>query len=294
MDRRVWTESMRKNIIDKMKDYKPDPAEEFRKIYDWLHKSEYLLDDGTTISAYEELRRSFIKFPQALRGTFLSIEEMEEKLGYNFAERYDAEISIDDLVDLCEYVSTLLLGYYNCPDKGFMCMSTTIIKDYDTYSEHVFKVMEKSGYTRPVVTIDERRIRGLEPVYYIPVAPEVSAVLECVEMPEDLQWRMLMYDHHSSRGDLFAKKNVIRDCADLLEPQKNKLAKIDVHFKKDLFCLFNNINIRHNNADLAIDDKEQEHWYDITYRMCLIAFLLLEHELHKAEIKELRKKLEQK
>lgn len=276
-----------------MNDYKPDPAEEFRKIYDWLHKSEYPLADGTAISAYEELRRSFIKFPDALRGTFLTIEEMEEKLGYNFAEKYNSEIMIDDLVDLCEYVSTLLLGYANHAGRGWLYESN-VINDNMIFDSHVFKVMEKSGYTRPVVTLDELSVRGLVPVYYIPIAPEVSAVLECVEMAEDLQWRMLMYYHHSSRGDLYAKKNIIRDCADLLEPQKNKLAQIDEHFKKDLFCLFNNINIRHNNADLAIDDQEQEEWYDITYRMCLIAFLLLEHEPHKVEIEELKKELSQK
>lgn len=66
--------------------------------------------------------------------------------------------------------------------------------------------------------------------------------------------------------------------------------------------LFNNLNIRHNNVN-SNDSKykayvakmscnELEHWYDETYQMCLLAILELEHKERKADLDELKSRIE--
>ena len=76
----------------------------------------------------------------------------------------------------------------------------------------------------------------------------------------------------------------------------------DKSLEGDLFCLFNNLNIRHNNIDPAdppryksvvakMKPDELERWYDETYQMCLLAFLQLEQLARKDEVQELKKSI---
>ena len=69
--------------------------------------------------------------------------------------------------------------------------------------------------------------------------------------------------------------------------------------KDDLFFLFNNLNLRHNNVDPSnkgkykrivseLDKGELEHWYDETYQMCLLAFMELEQVERKKAFDEFK------
>ena len=99
------------------------------------------------------------------------------------------------------------------------------------------------------------------------------------------------------------KKNTILKLAELLEAKRPQLSKVDSGFCNDLFYLFNNLNLRHNNIDPSMKGKfkqavaemspeELEHWYDETYQMCLLAFLRLEQEERKIEVDKLKSRIE--
>ena len=73
----------------------------------------------------------------------------------------------------------------------------------------------------------------------------------------------------------------------------------DKMLEKDLFYLFNNLNIRHNNVEptdsgkykpfvAQMKSEELEYWYDETYQMCLLAFLQLEHLERKVGLDKLK------
>lgn len=105
------------------------------------------------------------------------------------------------------------------------------------------------------------------------------------------------------RGNLQEKKNTVLKFAELLEAKRTELSKIDSGFCSDIFYLFNNLNIRHNNIDPSINGKfkqavadmpseELEHWYDETYQMCLLAFLRLEHVERKMKFDKLKSIIE--
>lgn len=107
------------------------------------------------------------------------------------------------------------------------------------------------------------------------------------------------------KGDIEAKKATLTVLANQLEPQEKALSQIDNSFKSDLFYAFNNLNIRHNSVDPSdkryykkvvakMDVEELEHWYDETYRMCLLAFMRLEQNARKKEFDEVKSKIEAK
>ena len=68
-------------------------------------------------------------------------------------------------------------------------------------------------------------------------------------MPAPLSYKVIAYNHHSKKGDLENKRQILLALADVLEPQRKILESIDRQFASDLFYVYNNFNIRHNNVD---------------------------------------------
>ena len=134
--------------------------------------------------------------------------------------------------------------------------------------------------------------------------PAAIAVAESEFIPESLSYRLISYNHYSMKGNLAEKKATLLNLANLLEPQRINLERIDKTFARDLFYAFNNFHIRHNNADpqspkfkKPIGDlaKEQlEFWYDEVYQMCLLAILRLEHADRKKTFEALKSEIENK
>jgi hypothetical protein len=102
-------------------------------------------------------------------------------------------------------------------------------------------------------------------------------------------------------GKLDKKRDFLRAFAHELEPKQSSLEKINKDLKNDLFFLFNNMDIRHNNSDSNngkkykefvdnMNNKELEDWYDYIYKMCLLAFLELEHLERKEQLEKLKEK----
>ena len=100
------------------------------------------------------------------------------------------------------------------------------------------------------------------------------------------------------KGDIRQKRDVVLTLADQLEPQRAKLKQINSTMESDLFFLFNNLNLRHNNADpngknyvsfvAAMKEEEIEQWYDDIYQMCLLAFLELDQIDRKSRVAQLK------
>lgn len=102
--------------------------------------------------------------------------------------------------------------------------------------------------------------------------PAAIAVAEGEFIPESLSYRLISYNHYSMKGNLAEKKTTLLDLANLLEPQRTILERIDKTFSSDLFYTFNNFHIRHNNIDQLgtkykkpvgdLSDEQLEYWYD--------------------------------
>lgn len=128
------------------------------------------------------------------------------------------------------------------------------------------------------------------------------AVAEGEFIPESLSYRLISYNHYSMKGNLAEKKTTLLDLANLLEPQRTNLERIDKTFSSDLFYTFNNFHIRHNNMDQLgtkykkpvgdLSDEQLEYWYDEVYQMCLLAFMRLEHIDRKKKFDSLKSQIE--
>lgn len=283
---------MRRNFAQILLEVKIDPQLEYQKLYGMLFERNIPVSNSNRISAYDELSECFINF--SFRGTCLTLEEFNDLYGFHF-EKEPTDFKIDDLVSLCEYMENLLIGYLNIPlgfPYGYGSIRPQII-NVQFYLQQISQVIEKIGYM-------QANQNGL--TIFVEKSPATVAVAESNLVPIELSYQLISYNHHSMKGQLETKKSVLIQLASLLEPKRADLKAADKVLENDLFYLFNNLNIRHNNVDSTSTGKykpfvaqmkteELERWYDETYQMCLLAFLQLEHLERKAEFDKLKDKI---
>lgn len=226
----------------------------------------------------------------------LSLEEFNELNDFHF-EKEPTNFKIDELILLCEYMENLLIAYQYIPlnfPYGYGNMRPQFI-NVQFYLQQIGQVIERIGYmqaTQNGFTI------------FVEKSPAAIAVAESDLVPKELSYRIISYNHYSMKGQLEAKKSALVQLASLLEPKRGSLKKADKTLESDLFYLFNNLNIRHNNVDPAdsakykpfivqMKQEELEHWYDETYQMCLLAFLQLEQTERKIEFDRLKTAIEE-
>ena len=287
-------ESMRRNFAQILKDAKIDVKVEYQKLYGMLYDRSIQVSNTSWISAYDEFSTYFIAFH--FRGTCLSFDEFNDLHGFHF-EKDPTNFNIDHLISLCEYIENLLMAYQCVPlsyPYGYGNMPTKLI-NVQFYLQQISQVIEKIGYM-------QAEQNGL--TIFVEKDPAAIAVAESEFIPESLSYRLISYNHYSMKGNLAEKKTTLLDLANLLEPQRINLERIDKTFARDLFYAFNNFHIRHNNADpqspkfkKPIGDlaKEQlEFWYDEVYQMCLLAILRLEHADRKKTFEALKSEIENK
>ena len=287
-------ESMRRNFAQILKDAKIDVKVEYQKLYGMLYDRSIQVSNTSWISAYDEFSTYFIAFH--FRGTCLSLDEFNDLHGFHF-EKDPTNFNIYHLISLCEYIENLLMAYQCVPlsyPYGYGNMPTKLI-NVQFYLQQISQVIEKIGYM-------QAEQNGL--TIFVEKDPAAIAVTESEFIPESLSYRLISYNHYSMKGNLAEKKATLLDLANLLEPQRINLERIDKTFARDLFYAFNNFHIRHNNADpqspkfkKPIGDlaKEQlEFWYDEVYQMCLLAILRLEHADRKKTFEALKSEIENK
>lgn len=268
---------MRRNFVQILQEAKIDPKQEYKKLYGMLFDRTIVVSNSNRVSAYDELSECFLSFP--FRGTCLSLEEFNELHDFHF-EKEPTNFKIDELISLCEYMENLLIAYQYIPlnfPYGYGNTRPQLI-NVQFYLQQIGQVIERIGYMR--ATQDGFTI-------FVEKSPAAVAVAESDLVPKELSYRIISYNHYSMKGQLEAKKSALVQLASLLEPKRSSLKKADKTLESDLFYLFNNLNIRHNNVDPAdsakykpfivqMKQEELEHWYDETYQMCLLAFLQLE------------------
>ena len=272
---------MRRTFSQVLNTAKVNPKKEYTKLFELF----YGKDDRDGKSLADLISLNFEEF--YFRGTCLDLDEFDEEFGFNFVEQ-PQDFDIDYLVSFCEYIYNFVL-YFD--DRFFYGQ---LNKHF--YLQHINKVIDAINY----VQSSENGI-----IIFVPRDNVALSVSESKQIPENISHKILAYHHHSMKGDIEAKKATLTVLANQLEPQEKALSQIDNSFKSDLFYAFNNLNIRHNNVDPSdkrhykkvvakMDVEELEHWYDETYRMCLLAFMRLEQNARKKEFDEVKSKIEAK
>lgn len=137
---------------------------------------------------------------------------------------------------------------------------------------------------------------ALEQLVVIEDRPEATAVAEIVE--NDLSYKVLRYNHYMLKGDLQAKKDILLALGADLEPKREQIKALDKSLEDGIFCILNNLNVRHNNMTegdkhyrqvvAEMDSATLENWYDELYQMMLLAYLQLDQVARNARVKALK------
>ena len=271
---------MRRNFAQVLREGKIDIKNEYSKLYAAFYgKASH---DGKSMA--DIISANFTEF--YFRGTCLSLEEFDKTYGFHFTEQ-PQNFSIDYLVSFCEYVFNFIA---RSDDRFFWAAF-----DKRSYIDHIHRVIEAIGYMQSSED-------GF--VIFVPKDNVAVSVAESGIIPDRISYKVIAYNHHSMKGDLEGKRQTLLMFADLLEPKRDELEAVDKKFASDLFYVFNNFNIRHNNIDPAgpkykkpvgdLTSEQLESWYDEAYQMCLLAFMRLEHVPRKQAFDMLKDRIENK
>lgn len=265
----------RKNMAEILKNSSVNISVEYNRLY-----SLFFLNsdrgDGMTMSQYIDSEFASL----SIRGTCLSLNEFNNEYSFHF---YCGKVSysLDDLVSFSEYCYNLTKAYQQITYISSYNPSLTLA---ELIIAQINKLIEKIGYM-PLTTED-----GI--VIFVEKSPATVAVAEIVDVPLSLQ--TLRYNHHSMKGDLQTKRTILHLMADYLEPKRQTLRQINSTLEKQLFILFNNYNIRHNNIEgentnpklSTMSNEELENLYDNIYQMWLLAVLEIDNLSRKERIAE--------
>lgn len=271
---------MRRNFAQILKDNNIDINKEYKTLYE-LFYGEYEDWHGELFSLREEINQDFLQI--YFRGTCVTLDDFDIKYGFDF-KSHTENIDIDYLVSFCEYIFNLIVVYQSTTYGFNRGLNLNFIM------EQIRKVIEEIGY-----------METSQDGYFIFVEKNQAAISVAEIVSQELSYKVISYNHHSMKGDIESKKTILLQLATELEAKRELLRKANKVLESDLFFLFNNINIRHNNCDkngtkfkalVADMSKEEiEKWYDDTYQMCLIAFLEIEHLERKDEIDKLKQSM---
>ena len=270
----------RRNFLQILQDAKIDIKREYQRLFDLF----YIQSAPDYNGRYQTLRQvcenNFLIVP--FRGTCLSLNDFDDFYNYDFG-REPLGFNLDYLLSFCEYSYNFIK--WMSPQNPLCISGSASQKQF--YLQQVKTVIEEIGY----MEIVEQDI-----TLFVPKKQEAIAVSEIVA-PE-ISYKMLEYNHYTMKGDIARKRETLRILADQLEPRRVELAAINKELANNVFFMFNNMNIRHNNrtkgnknykeviAEMSQD--ELENWYDETYQLCLLAFLELDNVERTKKVAELK------
>lgn len=280
---------MRHTISDIVSNTAIDLKNEYKKLYDLLYGKRKAFDDEEDLSLHDIFAESFPSF--YFKGTCLTLEEFDKNYGFKFKKNPE-NFSIDDLVSLAEYFYNMIIGYQSA---SFRHYSGYPLINTDFLINHIMTLMQKIGYK----TMQQNYF-----TVFVPASEEITAVAESDMLSKPLSERTLLYNHYNMKGKIEDKKAILLQYASFLEGKREDLKKANNILENDLFFMFNNLNIRHNNIDPSLSSNykpyianmsanDLEKLYDETYRMCLLAIMELEHYKRKKLIEELKDHLKQ-
>ena len=231
----------------------------------------------------------FLDWKQRKQHRCISLDDMKNSLEINLGLLIYVKPNLNQVLIYLEYVQNILKLALRCMQRSngavevhsdctMLQENINVFLDHINHECHYFEdeemvlICEKSSQATAVADI---------------VAPEVAM-------------KVIKYNHYLLKGDIDAKKDIILTLAGELEPKRAELEAINNNkkFAPNLFAMFNNMNLRHNNIDKTSKDytevvakmpaEELEKWYDEIYQMELLAFLLLDNVEREQKIEQLK------
>ena len=279
---------MRKNIFEILSE-NLDVNKEIKTIWHLLKSTTVFIQAGL----YEpDERISLLEFVNIYsfndwkaRNRCISTVDMMERLGISEKKINVMSEFTNDTIILLEFIMNMIILY----DRKITSYVYKVTSDYFLLNENISILLEHFGYRAHYFEDEEQLV-------IIEKDPAAISVAEISE--SDIAKRIIQYNHYALKGNIEIKKEIIIALEKVLEPQRNELKNICPILEADLYCLLNNMNIRHNNIEPSdknyrsivanMEPAELEKWYDDIYQMILLSKLLLDNKNRQLKIKELK------
>jgi hypothetical protein len=261
----------------------------------WKLFTKPLCVDISVMFLFEEKRKSILDCVNIYsfknwksRKQCISPDDMMNRLGINDIFIKNMNVLSDKTLDVLEFIINMI---ERC-DVAISNNSFSVTGDYVMLKENLNVLIENFGYTTYTFEDEEKVI----------IIEKSPAVISAAEISEpEIGKKIIQYNHYTLKGNIDAKKDIILALASELEPQRKELNQINSSLESDLFLMFNNLNLRHNNIESSdknykpfiaqMDKTILENWYDDLYQMILLAKLLLDNKERQNRIKELKDNL---
>ncbi len=278
---------MRKNIFQILEE-QFDLHREIERI-DYLFRSELIIFETRSVYCVEKFvdTVSFHNWKQ--RNRCINTRDLRKSLGIDNIIKH-LNPTMDMVVTYLEYVENMLNLAENVVQKNF---EFGYESTYNILQGNLDDLLDRINYEKHVFDDEEM-------VLIAEKNAEATAVAEIVDTKTSL--KVIRYNHYLLKGDIQAKKDIILELAYKLEPERKQLDKLDNKLSSNLFYMLNNLNLRHNNIDKASKSYKAtiaemredilEYWYDETYQLELLAFLLLDNVKRNKKVDELKAKVE--
>lgn len=229
------------------------------------------------------------------RYSYLNIEDMAKDLDIKLDEdKISSNLESIEILKYLEFARNLIML---CDTKLFIDNESDssdnykykYYKEYTVLKENINIVLEHLNFSTKLLKKDER-------IILIEKNPSAIAVAEIVD--EDTACKVIEYNHYLLKGYIDKKKEILLQLANKYEGMKSNIRGLNSKLDDDIGFMLNNINIRHNNKS-GKNKKEyvskmrkdtMEKWYDETYQMLLLAFLLNEQLSRSKKISQLKEK----
>lgn len=274
-----------KHFSDIIKNNEVDIKIEYNRLFDMFYiEKPYFDNTYDEYSLYQYLDLSFMSFP--FRGTCISLEDFNRTHGFIF-EQQPKDFDIDYLICFCEYSYNLTIYLQAGPPSDLFYLVNN--GNYTSkYLQQVSGVIEKLKYK----LINKEGLNE-----FVPEDIVVEQIAE--EADKTLAERLYEYKHHSSKGNIEKKKEILFAIYSKMSAEEKTLEKINKELSNNLAFAFNNLDIRHNNKDegsksfkdetASMNDNELEEWYDKLYSLCIQAILEVDNDKIIKEVEKLRK-----
>ena len=270
----------RRNFLQILNEQGINLRREYDRLYDLFYNQKVPSNLGNNYTLKDYVEINFLSVP--FRKTCLSLDDFNSTYRFHFVQNpYGFDLNY--LLSFCEYTYNFVI---------WMSQESELFKYGNRQSGQFYIYQIRSV----IESIDYMQLTQGYITIFTPKKPEAIVASEIVA-PE-ISYKVLEYNHYTMKGDIARKRETLRILADKLEPRRIELAAINKELANNVFFMFNNMNIRHNNC--AEGDKnykkvvakmsqdELESWYDETYQLCLLAFLELDNVERTKKVAELK------
>lgn len=284
----------RKNIFEILKD-KWNIIDEVKRIFTLLNTD--------CINVHYSGNKTIIEFVNEYcfydwknRYSYLNIEDMAKDLNIKLDEdEISSNLESIEILKYLEFARNLIML---CDSKLFIDNEKddrdrykyTYYQEYTVLKENINIVLEHLNFSTKLLKKEEK-------IILIEKNSSAMAVAEVVD--EDTACKVIEYNHYLLKGDIDKKKEILLQLANKYEGIKNSIKSLNKQLDDNIGFMLNNMNIRHNNKS-GKNRKEyiskmrkdtMEKWYDETYQMLLLAFLLNEQNDRNKKISQLKEKI---